>query len=245
MRQVLVYTNPEAQFNEENQTLVKLHIDNSLELGWKREDILLFTNFKYEHNGVKSQLVDGSTHVEWDKTSNKVPVIRDLLKQGLPKGLYWYHDFDAYQNEVITEQELGLDDYDIGLTGYGYKPQVNGGSFFFRENTYDFFEYWCKRFSQIVRTRADEKTLTDMTRDGKMNDWKWKMLNITYNFGQRCPNLCYEQADKPLKVLHFHPHYEFYTYHGHKNIEIMRGDNKHKIPMISERLSKIFTKYGY
>lgn len=52
MKNLLIYTNADKEFSEENKTLVKIHIDNSLELGWDRKDILLYTNFPYEYNGV-------------------------------------------------------------------------------------------------------------------------------------------------------------------------------------------------
>lgn len=236
MRSVLCYTNPEKEFTGENVTLVKIHIDNSLDLGYKKSDILLFTNFPYEYNGVRAHEIP-CLDIEWDRTSNKVPVIEYLLQQGLEKDLYWYHDFDAYENTKIDET---LDGYGIGLTGYGYKEQINGGSFFFRENTLSFFEHWNKRLREIVRTRADEKTMTDMSRNGELDKWRWKLLNITYNFGQRGPKLCYEQAEKPLKVLHFHPYYKFYP-KDDTNINVfMHGKNRYRIPMMSERLIRVF-----
>ena len=284
MKNLLIYTNSAKEFSDENKTLVKLQIDNSLDLGWKREDILLFTNFPYEYNGVKSKIVSDKLDVEWDRTSNKIFVIKDLLEKGLLQQgeLYWYHDFDAYQNEVITEEELGLNkEGQIGLTGYGYKNQINGGSFFFRVNwtTYSTFSAWCRKTLEIVRTRADEKTMTDMAlrpikwRHESMGKWydtikvegaiawteptpdgseealtytEYKLLDISYNFGQRCPQLRYKHSKKPLKVLHFHPYYPFNNYNGYLNIDIfMNGHNKHKVPMMSDRLAKIFKQYGY
>lgn len=243
MKNLLIYTNPEKEFSEENKTLVKIHIDNSLALGWNRSDILLYTNFPYEHNGVSAQIVDDSLHVSWDKTSNKILVIRYLLrKRLLEKDLYWYHDFDAYQNEVITEEELEMDGYDFGVTGYGYKDQANGGSFFFRENTLDIFDLWCERTLAICRTRADEKSLTDMMRDGTLT--RYKELNLTYNFGQRAPQLCPDKATRPLKVLHFHPYYKFYP-RSHWNIDVfMHGRNPEHVPLMSDRLIEIFKSYG-
>lgn len=245
MKNFLCYTNPAQEFSEENKTLVKIHIDNSLDLGWKKEDILLYTNFPYQYNGVEAIPIPGTLDVHWDRTSNKILVINYLLSIGfLDEDLYFYHDFDAYQNEAITEAELGLEGYDIGLTGYGYKNQVNGGSFFFRETSTELFTHWAKRLQDICRTRADEKTMTDMTRSGEMNTWKWKMLNITYNFGQRGPKLCYEQASKPLKVLHFHPYYKFYP-KDDTNINVfMHGKNKYGIPMMSQRLIEVFKHHG-
>lgn len=239
MKNVLIYTNPAGSFNEENKTLVKIHIDNSLELGWKREDILLFTNFEYQHNDVKAIHVPEYLDCPWDRTSNKIFVIKYLLERGMLEGLCWYHDFDAYQNEAFTEEELGVGE-EIGLTGYGYKDQINGGSFFFRETMAPIFEEWCRRTLVTVRTRADEKSMTDMVREGLPH----KLLNIAYNFGQRCPELCYEQAEKPLKVLHFHPHYRYWQAHAWNLPIFMYGKNRHGIPMMSSRLIEVFRRHG-
>ena len=242
VKRFLSYTNPEGKFSEENQTLVKVQIDNSYDLGWKKEDILLFTNFPYEYNGVKAIQIP-CLDISWDRTSNKIPVIAELLKRNLlDHDLYFYSDFDAYEN--VSVQDVPMDGYDIGLTSYGYKPQVNGGSFFFRDTTVDFFTHWDRRLRMINRTRADEKTMTDMTRNGELDPWDWKLLDISYNFGQRGPKLCYEQAEKPLKVLHFHPYYRFYP-KDDTNINVfMHGHNRHKIPMMTDRLAAVFKHNG-
>ena len=236
MKNLFIYTNPEKKFSEETDDLIKIQIDNSLDLGWKREDILLFTNFDYGYNGVGSIEIPLLGH-GWDRT-NKLPAIVYLYDNRLiDNGLHWYHDLDAYQNELLGE----LPDNRLLLTGYGYKAQINAGSFFFRDAR-DIISYWNKRASQIVRTRSDEKTMTDMIRNGEMTDYE--ELNITYNFGQRCPKLCYEKADKPLRVLHFHPYYRFYP-KDDTNINVfMHGHNKHKIPMMNERLIKIFQDHN-
>jgi hypothetical protein len=241
MKNLLSFTNPSGEFTDEDKTLVKIHIDNSLDLGWKKDDILLFTNFPYEYNGVKALPVP-AFDIKWDRTSNKIPVIEYLLLEGMFPDLYWYHDFDAYQNEPFDEAELS--GFDLGLTTYGYKDQINGGSFFFRENTHDFFDYLLNRLIPTYRTRADEKTMTDMWREGTLNNWNHKILNITYNFGQRGPSRCYKQADKPLKVLHFHPYYQFYP-HDDTNINVfMHGHNQWGIPMMSQRLIDVFKHHG-
>lgn len=243
MKNLLVYTNAAKDFSEENKILVKIHIDNSLELGWSRDDILLYTNFPYEYNGVKATVVDDKLDLEWDRQSNKIFVINDLLKKNLlKKDLYWYHDFDAYQNNVITEEEIEMGDCDLAITGYGYKPQANGGSFFFTEKSGDLFEYWCKKTVEIVRTRADEKSLTDMTRDGKLKRYKW--LNITYNFGMRHTKYNWDRADKPLKVLHFHPHYNDWALPYPTKDCFMYGKNPMGHPLMTERLIKLFNKHG-
>lgn len=50
------------------------------------------------------------------------------------------HDFDAFENFRINESELGLTNFDLGLTHYTYKPEWQGASFFFKESAKDILE---------------------------------------------------------------------------------------------------------
>lgn len=242
MKNLLIYTNPEG-FSDEVKVLVKIHIDNSLKLGWKRDDILLYTNFAYEYNGVPTHIVPSDLDLSWDRTSNKIFVIRYLLNNDLLEDdLYWYHDFDAFQNEYIHKDKLGIADASLGVTGYGYKDQLNGGSFFFTLKAKYTFNTWCDRTVQRRRTRADEKTLTDMMRDETLQDYK--LLNITYNFGMRHTEMNYAKAMLPLRVLHFHPDYnDAMLPHPTKDC-FMYGKNPMGIPLMSKRLIKVFKKHG-
>lgn len=245
MKNLLIYTNPAKEFNEENKVLIKIQIHNSLEIGWKPEDVLVYTNFPYEYMGVKAKVVPDSIDCRWDRTSNKIFVIDYLLKNNLlEKDLYWYHDFDAYQNGEITKNELSLNNQDLGLTGYGYKPQWNGGSIFFKTSAADIFDTLCQNILKTKRTRADEKTLTDMTRSGALAQDRYKALNITYNFGMRHTRGNFLRAIKPLRVLHFHPNYnDIHLPHSTKDT-FMYGKNPMGFPLMSTRLITLFNHYG-
>lgn len=54
MKNLLIYIHPDRKFvgesfSSETDVLPKIQIENSLKLGWKKEDILLVTNFPYEY----------------------------------------------------------------------------------------------------------------------------------------------------------------------------------------------------
>src|SRR3990167_7696496 len=142
MKNLLIYTGPNKKFSEEDSILARIQIDNSFDLGWKKEDILLATDFPFEYNGVRSFVIDRDIYYPFDLAANKVPVIIFLIEQGAiePKELYWCHDFDAYQNYIIDEKELGLEGFDLGLTHYFYKPQWQFSSFFFKKSAKDILE---------------------------------------------------------------------------------------------------------
>jgi hypothetical protein len=59
------------------------------------------------------------------------------------------------------------------------------------------------------------------------------------NIGQN-----YEIATKPIKVLHFHPHYRDTKLPASTLNMFMYGKNELKMPLMPERLIKIFHHHG-
>ena len=235
MKNILVYINPQKKFDKEKDILVKIQIDNSLDLGWKKEDIILATNFNYEYRGVKSLIVADSNFCSFRPLSTKTITVNYLLKKGMiGKELYWVHDFDAYQLNDIKESELDI--VDVGFTTYGWSPKWCLGSYFFRESAKDIFKLIRDKIYEIHN--EDERALVALTRN---NNIKVKELNITYNFGMRHIESNYKKAIKPIKVLHFHPWYKG----GIKTLDIfMRGKNELNKVLMNKRLIKIFNSHG-
>lgn len=247
MKNLLIYTGPNKKFDEEHAILAKIQIDNSLDLGWKKEDILIATDFSFEYNGVKSLVVKDGLYYDFDKNANKVTVILHLLNQRIiePEELYWCHDWDAYQLNPIDEAELGLENFDLGLTHYFYKPQWQFGSFFFKDSSKDILEL----LDQTIRAkphsgRNNEKTLTKLIKDNAINPKRYKKLNVTYNIMKRCLQTIYREATKPLKVLHFHPWDKDAMMSDTALNMFMYGKNSLRIPLMNDRLIKIFKSHG-
>ena len=256
MKQLFIYINPAKRFGnsdwkDEPDVLVKVQIDNSLALGWSIDDIILVTNFEYEYNGVKAVIVGDENYCEHSSgTPSKINVICDMFNKGMiGDDLYWFHDFDAFQLEPFTKEELDLPPGKIALTDYGYirgtksiLSRWSTGSIFFDKGCKDIFE-WIKA-SVYKYTANEEVSLLVMTRH---NDHdllnRIKKLNITWNLATRRRNveLCYRDADKPIKILHFHPNDVRITSTGHNNIETcIYGKNWMGRPLIPDRLIKIF-----
>jgi hypothetical protein len=249
MKNLLIYVNPDG-FDLESEKLAKIQIENSLDLGWKIEDILFITNFSFEFMGVKT-FVTEEGYCNFKPEASKITTINYLFGKGFfkEKKLYWSHDLDAYQLEPITEKELGLEEVDLGLTDYGRKPNWQMGSFFFKKNTQDLFEEIVARIGPGLdenrREKHDETIIQYMTDTNIKNiNTRIKRLNNRYNFGMRKIDICYEKAIKPIKVLHFHPYHT--RNNGLDTLGIaIRGKNSLKKPLMNERLIKIFNKYGY
>jgi len=251
MKNLLVYINPHKHFDADgkryrhNSTLVKIQIDNSLDLGWKKEDILLITNFPFSYNGVKATVLEGDLYCPFRPLSTKTLTVSYLLEKGMvEKGhVYWVHDFDAYQVHPFRESELSLDNAHVGFTDYGWSPKWCMGSYFFNSEAKDLFG-WIKE-TIYTHEAEDERALSSLTKNNtnNIND-SIKKLNITYNFGMRNIGGNYEIADKPLKVLHFHPYYKDNRLPDTTLNCFMYGKNELNMPLMSERLIKIFNDNG-
>lgn len=240
MKNLLIYTGPNKKFSVEDEKLIKIQIDNSLDLGWKREDIILACDFPFEYNGVKSTILPDGHYYSFDNNCNKIPVIIYLIKSGLisETELYWAHDLDAYELNKITESELKLENFDLGLTHYTYKPEWQLASLFFTARALPIFELV---HSEILRkphlSRNDEKVLTRLINSGQIESNKYKRLNVSYNIMKKYLQTIYPLAEKPLKVLHFRPSDALDVF--------MHGKNRLKIPLMDERLTRIFNKHGF
>lgn len=236
MKNVSIYITPTKQYGRETDKSIKIWIDNSYDLGWKKEDIIFINNFPYEYNGIKSTIVDESNFCPFRPGSTKTCEVTRLL-EGDPrdKTIFWVHDPDAYQLNPITEEELELDNFDVGFTTYGWSPKWCLGSYFAKKSSKDIFDAIKETIYEIQN--EDERALRKLTRENYKNiNSRIKTMNITYNFGQRHIPINYDLASKPIKVLHFRPEYR-----GLDNIaQFVYGKNRLGIPLMSNRLKKIF-----
>lgn len=243
MKNVLVHLHPDKEFDWERATLARIQIDNSLRLGWNRDDILFVTNFDYLYNGVKATVVPEGSFCSFRPRSTNTITVPVLFELGLISAgeWYWVHDFDAYQNHRFNELGIRreLSGVDVGLTTYGWSSKWCLGSFFFNSDSRPFFEKIRDRVYEYET--EDERALISLTKQGFYSD-KYRVLNITYNFGMRNVEHNYEVADKPVKVLHFHPHYREGSLRPLQCF--MYGKNGMGLRLMSEGLINIFNKHG-
>lgn len=202
MKNLLIYISPDHKFNDENKVYVEIQIENSLNY-WKKEDILLVTNFPYEYMGVKSLVVPDNLYSQVSRCAIKINVICYLLEQKKITELTWFHDTEAWQ---LSPLDLKLEK-PIGLTDYGWSKKWNGGSMFFQPDTMDFFKLWKNSIEHYQMD--DERSLMKLTESniGNINS-HIQRLNITYNLGRRRVEENLNLADEPIRVAHFHPYRE-------------------------------------
>ena len=156
------FNNPRADLTDNDAgQLVKVQIENSFELGWKKEDIILATNFNFEYGGIKSMVLTDVDFFDRKPQASKINAILKLFEGGLidSKELYWFHDFDAYQLEPFTESELALKNDEMGVADYngrkfGGVNRWNTASMFFRIDSHDIFQ---KMKDLVYKKRIDEE----------------------------------------------------------------------------------------
>lgn len=225
MKQFLAYVHPQRRFDDETSRLVRLQIDNAYRLGWPASDILLATNFPYRYNGVTAIEVPDELRYDFDPLSNKIPVIawwmgHDHWSHG-HSDTFWYHDFDCYQiapfDEVLTgcyhlRLRLGSIDgpklLNLALTDYGWSEKWCLGSLFYdwpmsETSTWAFFAKLADAIGEFHL--GDERALMKLVAIGRVPRCFCRRLNITYNVGKRHIEENVRRAEKPIRVLHFHP----------------------------------------
>jgi hypothetical protein len=222
MKNLMVYVNPNKAFNKESEILIKIQIDNSLELGWKKEDIFLYTNFPYEYREVKAQLVSDDNFCPFRPLSTKTITVSNL--KSFTDDIYWVHDLDAFQLNDMGK--VDIDGYDMGCTDYGWSSKWCLGSYFITEWAHDILDKIRDTIYEIHN--EDERALMKLTENKEIVTGRIKRLNITYNLGKRKIEFNYKQADKPLKVAHFHPYKMFTEFK----------------PILNDRIINLFNKYG-
>ena len=150
MKNLMVYMSPQKKFLDKTEYLVKAQIDKSLLLGWKKEDIVLVTNFPYEYQGIKAMVVDNQ------ERAPIAGVIFQFISQGVVKEaeLWWYHDLDVFQTHPMDSPMIDLEDTTAGFTEDG-AGRLDTSSFFFRTDSDKLFE-WMK--NRAHRLRSDEAT---------------------------------------------------------------------------------------
>lgn len=228
MKNLLIFISPDNKFDREHEDLTKIQIDNSLELGWNLQDIILLTNFPYEYRGIKSYVIrDGGYNYKDGNRSSKIKAILWLFRNKLIKEgeVYWFHDHDAFQLGTLEAPTMA----DIAMTNHCWSPIWNAGSFFFKKEAEDIFELILKYMFERDMTEQEAYTYILGNDIDQVSD-RNTILNITYNLGLYHYASCLKKADKPVLVAHFHPHKS-------KHLRQFRE-------ILPERLLKLFNKYG-
>ena len=175
------------------ELMTHAQIDNSLELGWDKKDIIIMSNFKIDYMGVKSTMTDLNDHC---LTGSKMFGVRELLKT--VDDVIWAHDLDAWQNVWFYPPEFK----DIGIACYS-NTKLNGGSVFWKRSALDVVEKIVETIETNKESR-EEPTLNHILKQPEFKD-RLTIIDHTYNVGCSGYAVRYEKALKPIHVCHMHP----------------------------------------
>ncbi len=256
MKNLLIYISPTGSFNNPRPDLasndagplIKVQIENSLALGWKKQDLMMVTNFEYEYGGVKTIVLKDVDFFERKPQVSKINAIIKMFELGMVNNeeTYWFHDLDAFQLEPFTVDEIGIADDEIALTDFGGgkyfkgEDRWSGGVIFFKSGSKDIFDR-IKKLAYQKQIDEEEALGLLVINDPKVRS-RVKKINNSYNFiGYKLKSV-YEKSIKPLKVAHFHPLVGKKRLGGvgeKSALRFFKGENPINTPLITGRLVKI------
>lgn len=212
------------------ENYLKAQIENSLYFGWKPEDIIIATNFYFEHRGIKNlQLFD---ICNFSGYNNKWYGINEIFEKHFQEDC-WLHDYDNWQTS-----EISFPNFNGQIAGciYVYTNEWNTASMFFKRTSKNIIEYIYEflKFNEKIPFNGDESALSVIR---QINDVKEYLttINNKYNVGLTKLEYRYNVAEKPVctlgcKLLH-KKEFDFF-------------ESKYKdLNIIPNHLYEILTKY--
>ena len=105
MKNLMVFVGRTKGFYNDYGTQAKIQIDNSLDLGWRKEDIIFATNFDFEYRGVKSLIVSDDNFVSFSPEGSKITAILELFYRGyIDKGVLYLY---SHNRTEIFSRDFG------------------------------------------------------------------------------------------------------------------------------------------
>jgi hypothetical protein len=210
MKNVIVYNRVDTtyhtskEFNDNHLiNYLKAQIDNSLRLGWHKNDIIIGTNFEFEYQGIKNyQLTDVCTYSGFN---NFWYGALELMNNGVLVEDFWLHDQDTWPTRKFKFPEF---DGEVAGCEYIKTEQWNCGSIYFKKTSKDILEY----IVELMRQNEEHKVSSDeewiaFLRHSNHSEIKNYLtsINTRYNVGRTFFKDRYENATKPINVLAFKP----------------------------------------
>jgi len=199
MKNVIVANLQPNGKNNFNQltTMIQAQLDNSLSLNWAPEDLVLITNFNFQYRGVSAIAAPLN---EFCLTGSKIFALKWLLDSNIlaKDEVVFMHDLDAWQNVEFECPEFE----DAGACYYS-RPKFNGGVNFWKLSAKDIVNEIVDR----IKTNKSEKEEPAIDAVFKSKKFKDRVTVLDYGFNLGCSGYVvrYTKAEKPIKMLHFHP----------------------------------------
>ena len=118
----------------------RAQIDNSLNMGWRAEDVVILTNLPFSYKN--ATIVKSKHECTYNKYFNKLLGIWELIYYGHIEEPFWFHDFDDWQVAPFKFPDF---EGEVGGCKYINFTQWNTGSLFIKPNSLPFWQL-CKDF---------------------------------------------------------------------------------------------------
>ena len=236
MKNVLIYNIVEDKKRYDNKLLFnyfRAQVDNSLRLGWNKEDIIIGTNFDFEHEGVKN--IELKNVCTTNIFNNKWYGILELMEGGYLEDDFWFHDQDSWQINRVNFPEF---EGEIGGCTYVFTPEWNTCSMFLKQTSTQVVNYVVD-FMELNKESdfySDENYISILRNNSAITNLL-TTLNNKFNVGLTHMEQRYEAADKPVCSLGFQPHVQ------NSWDVFVDGKNDLNIKLVDELLLDIFKKY--
>jgi hypothetical protein len=217
---------------EELFNYFKAQVDNAINLGWDRKDIVICTNLDFTYKGIT--IIKLTEECKFNKYFNKQFGIWELLRDNHITEPFWFHDFDDW---ALCKFEFPEFIGDIGMCKYIDNSQWNTGSIFVKPSSIDIWELivnFMKENKQhpAVNNKGDENIVNMVYHMYPEIQYRFMHLNNQYNVGCTQFDMRYESAHKPIHVGAFKPSEERMKLFIEKDLvsaELINVFNKHKI----------------
>jgi len=237
MKNVYIYNVVEDNIRYDNELLLnyfRAQVDNSLRFGWKKEDIIIGTNFDFEHNGVKNIKLKNicTTNI----FNNKWYGMLELMNNGYIDDDFWFHDQDSWQvSKVEFPEFVG----EIGGCTYVYTPEWNTCSMFLKQTSVSIVEYIVEfmKINDNTNFYSDENYISLLRGGSPIQDYL-TTLNNKFNVGLTHMEKRYQAAEKPVCSLGFQPHVQ-------SSWDVfIEGKNDLDLKLIDNEMIELFKTYN-
>ena len=237
MKNVLIYNIVDDKKRYDNELLFnyfRAQVDNSLRFGWKKEDIIIGTNFDFEHNGVKNIKLENicTTNI----FNNKWYGMLELMNNGYIDDDFWFHDQDSWQvSKVEFPEFVG----EIGGCTYVYTPEWNTCSMFLKQTSVSIVEYIVEfmKINDNTNFYSDENYISLLRGGSPIQDYL-TTLNNKFNVGLTHMEKRYQAAEKPVCSLGFQPHVQ-------SSWDVfIEGKNDLDLKLIDNEMIELFKTYN-
>jgi len=189
--------NSKSRYNPERlKLMLRAQIHNLLEVGWKKQDIILLANFDFEFMGIKAEKIKFN---DFCLSGSKMWAVKFLFDNNRVDEVIYSADIDTWQNLWFN---CPVFDGDVGACSYS-NPKWNGGSIFWKPSSKDIVDEIVRQLEKDKA--AKEEPLLNKVFNSEKYAKRISLLNSTYNTG--CSGFIprFTRSLKPIRVVHFHP----------------------------------------